>query len=875
MPPILPIRFSEGSNMKNKAAQVGFGLIEVLVTLLIVSIGLLVIAKFQSSVTNESRFNKTRSEATALCEDALTPYRQPLTLSEFNALGNITNATFTGTTEIITLNVTAVNTAASTKELTATCTWGDATPEQTVRLSTEVSSNSLTLAALSAGAGDSGVDGLSPSLNAGASDEIADRISLVDANGQRIGVTTVSVGSTGSDGVAPEDGGFKIGNQVYVVDPSGNTATAAFLCIDNIPVSEGSIGTVGYTSPNSTQPIDFETFKARRLKDSAGNITAEIELFEPRLLNFGGGNKEYCIPRVRYNGGVIVAIRGTITSGVLDNQGNLIQFNLFTFDISESGTYCVLDQTDPNASSVPYSCYVGGNCSNGPTGNDDNDFFQCPSSLPNVINVDGPGGWRGRIGVLGLAELGYSTCYFEEIETNTDGTRDTARNYYSRFSVSSALPSPLPEGFFDGETYLRSFDKNQGLNQPQACHDFLIIDAANSPQYSQFRSACQAAEAAVEGIRPASKNIQRDILVNGVVSGGVISPQTSELLANLYNPTVDQFWCDIKTYTLRVQPTGVYVGIPSVKVVDSSNNEYPCTYSLDGNNTLTHYTCEFSPGQQASEISVSGIQGSTFSAAAPCDTELSLNENGSITGADGAQITSCDISFSAPSPLGDYTQFSVSGLITADSGLDTANGVNRLAVSLSELGSELFGCVINQTVSTAENSYTCDFYAAPTGTAPFDVETGAGFSLDVEVSPIDLTGGSSITGPTIPLTVIPPPTPYAVSGTLSISAGISAVPVISSSGNLAICEFTGSDVPSGPDEWADTNTPYTCTVDSGESTTITFAISPECTEGGASKAHLVSANGNTPTKGLSTYDASADATVNVTISLGSNNSCRR
>ena len=861
-----------GEHMKFQAGHRGFGLIEVLVTLLIVSIGLLTIAKFQSSVTSESRFNKTRSEAKALCEDALTPYRQPLTLTEFNALGN-TNSSFIGTTETISLSINAVTTAASTKALTATCTWGSGGPEETIQLVTEVTSNSLTLSALSAGAGDSGVDGLSPSLNAGASDEISDRIQLFekDADGNR---TDQRITDDNGDEV-PTSGDFVLNGQVYVVDETGNTASAAFLC-STVDVADNSLGTRGYTldasNNDSVLPIAFETFKARRLKDGNGAVTAEIELFEPVTVN----SQEYCIPRVRYNGGVIVPIRGTISSGVLDNQGNVVQFNLFTFDISESGTYCVLDQSDPNATSVPYSCYVGGNCTNGPAGSDDNDFFQCPSVIPSKINIDGPGGWRGRIGVLGLAELGYSTCYFEEVKTDVDGTRDTARNYYARYSVSAAVPS-VPAGFTDVESYLATFDKNQGLNQPQLCHDFMIIDAPNSPQYSQFRAECVAAEAAVANINLASKNIQRDIIVDGTYSvGSGVVASLSEDAANVYNPVADQTWCNIPTYILTVVPLGTYVGIPEIRLSDDAsptNGEFICDYNLDSNNLLVDYTCEFE--SSASAFTVSGNQGSSYSATAPCDEPLDIDGAGGITDSSGSAVSSCSISFSAPPVAEGYTLFTVSGSVTASAGLDSVKGVDSLVLRLND--SQTLGCTISLTSGdSTSNPYQCVFYAKTTDSASISpTSVSSGYALDTASfdGTTDLGSGLSITGPDIPLIGGSVSSPYTVTGTVSVANNVIAEPTISSEGNRAVCSFTNP--PATLAAWENTNTAYTCTVDSGQATTLTFAVSPDCEGGSSSKAYLVSVEGGTGVQGLNTYSATADAIdIAVSVTRGGGGTCQ-
>ena len=535
--------------------QIGFGLIEVLITLLVLSIGLLTLAKFQSSVTEESRFNKARSEARAICEDAITAYRQPVSLENFNNLGSIAATNYTGTVETYTLTRTVASaTTDNVKQVTATCTWGDAGPDETISLSTEVSPHRLTIAALAAGGDDGAGAGLSPSLNAGASNDITQSFKLVEIEGLGKVINVADNSNNYGAGDAIKD----VNNQIYIVSSTGTSARAAYLCAD-VPISVGAVGV------NAGTMLAVESFKARRLLDSDGAFTADIELFEPYTIN----NLAYCVPRLRYNGGVIVPIRGTVYTGVLDNQGDLVlqDLDLFTLDISETGTYCVANASESNYSKT-YNCYVGGNCVNGPAGTDDTDFFQCPTNIPTKINVDGPGGWRGRVGIFGLADLDYSSCFAEEITSDTETTRSTARSYYSRYTVSTASAS-----YSDGSdvaaddlsTFLSTLEEDQGLNQPQTCQDFLIIDTQSSNTYKNFRKECVAASIALGNPNLAPKNIQRTITTSGW-NFSTNDPLTSPAEANVYVPAVNQQYCSAPTYSFTVI-TSNYYSVPTISVV--------------------------------------------------------------------------------------------------------------------------------------------------------------------------------------------------------------------------------------------------------------------------------------------------------------------
>jgi Tfp pilus assembly protein PilV len=81
----------------------GIGLIEVLITTVVVAVGLLAIASLQGDLMNGSGLNKTRAEAKALCDTKIEELRDRIEktgASGYDAIASsAANETITGTNE--------------------------------------------------------------------------------------------------------------------------------------------------------------------------------------------------------------------------------------------------------------------------------------------------------------------------------------------------------------------------------------------------------------------------------------------------------------------------------------------------------------------------------------------------------------------------------------------------------------------------------------------------------------------------------------------------------------------------------------------------------------------------------------------------------
>jgi len=513
----------------------GIGLIEVLVTTVVVAIGLLAVGSLQGTLISESRESKSRTEAKTLAESKIEEVRDAIVKDGAGAFlpaaGNA-NDTVAGVTESFTRSwIISDQANPERKEIEVSVCWADGcldvSPNKDNQLVVQgeiifdnVGNSAKNLKDAQTVAGATG----SPSTNAESSDEITKIKDVTDGDPDTLVSTT-----------ADDDGLF------WIRQDSRTKAVGAYAC--------AGMGLASFENGLYTRRIDFDSV--------SGNEA--IELFELQVID----SVEYCIPRIRYNGGVIIPVRGTVHSAVLSRvQGvdTYLDVNLFTFNASETGAYCVFNPT-AGVRSAPYVCYVGGNCTafSGTTDNDD--VTKCPVGSYAATKV-GAGGWRGKVGLLGVASASNdfkNVCFAEEIVGEpVAGSLATARNYY-------ALRSSI----------------NEGINKPYNCHDFLIIAGQSTER--QIHDECVVQADAIGGLNLAIKNIERTI-----DSGG-----------NVFDPSIDTSYCTIEAGTEYVI-TGTIENansIPTVSVNDSVSRT-ACTV------TTTTYNCTITTS--ASDVTIVG-----------------------------------------------------------------------------------------------------------------------------------------------------------------------------------------------------------------------------------------------------------------------------
>ena len=641
--------------MNKSFLQRGIGLIEVLVAMVIIAVGLLAVAQLQTSVTSESRVNKTRSEATNLCEQLIASYRQPLALADFASLatGTVSSSTL-GTVETYntTLNVTGDSTS---KNITATCAWADGS----ITLSTLVAPHTAVAAVLGSDVEGSGGSSLSPSLNANSSIDIKEQVNIVDVDGL---LKEIEDQNRGKGDIVAINQGDEI---FYRVDDIDKTkATKIYLCEDLVtyPILNSDYGL-------RAQRVDINTSQ----KGLEG--IRLYESFRDNVRGDGtGGTRTLCEAKVLYRGGVILPISGQVHSRVKSGNSYL-EVDFLTFDISESGTYCAFD-ADPSDTSASYICYLGGNCEYGPFTRDNTagtNFFQCPEVPSDIVDADsfdmnfdvGPGGWRGKIGLLDVANQGYNVCFNEEI-SGQESTRDTAREY-------KAITGTLTNA------------SAQGINKPYQCHDFMIIDGVKNPNHIALRKACSAASEDLIGETLSPKLITREL------------PENSN---NDYDSVIDIFFCgNITTKFANGIITNRGQFIPYVTATDGANIAI-CSVTINpSNNTQALYACEIQT--EASDLQIQAKLTPTVVVPDPgCTVSAAVSSN---------NTNGCTIDLSTAS-IGSTVSNTITGTINATNEGYTnfsteGGGMDSLAIIYDDL--EL-GCELG-TWSSPKRNFLCAF----------------------------------------------------------------------------------------------------------------------------------------------------------------------
>ena len=793
----------------------GIGLIEVLITTVVIALGLLAVARFQVGVIGESRDNKALVEARNFCESGLEEFRGAVARVTQDADGNDVfwattvgspstdtyvgkSATYTRVIAVENLPLPGEATAPSDdavreKRITATCSWDGA--EQPVVLQTVLSLHGANSSALAVGLGGGGGPAISPSLNAGSSDDIS----------QTVPLPPDLIGSAAGEVV-------EINGDFFVVQSNGLTASKSELC-----------------SRLDPQPAPFENGLRSRRVDVDGFAGMEgIELFEARSA-VGG---DVCIPRVRFNGGVVVPIRGVVHSRISTRVGDtFLPVDLFTLNVSESGAYCVFSP-EPDATSAPYTCYVGGNCAHGPEGINDADVTQCPSSRPaGILGNVGEGGWRGRVGLLNVANAGYNTCFSEEV-TGPAETRDTARSYFSL-----NIGPDLALGTAD--------DRSQGLNQPYSCQDFLIVDGVNSPQAAALSKVCQEQAATVGGLRLASKSISRDINTGSN--------------ANVYDPEINIDDC-LDPPGVQYTITGLLenqVGLPLVEVTDGGST-WQCEVYLGS------YSCTFTTVRNA--VQIWAFEGAAKYPEASTCIILDLDPANPAT----TLNSGCTITF----PEEKNSIYRISGFITGSeigSELSAAGGIVELGALYASI---TVGCSVGDFAGTGR-PYHCEFVAPENITqVTLYAKPGSQYNIAFEndLRDVALTGSTEeerlqIDGPDLTVTSV---ATYQLSGTirvLAIGGGEATAPSVNPEGSLGCTGPTP-----GGELRQNKNATYSCNILSGPRK-VTYSISPGCsksTRNAPGSKYRITSGSETSDAGSLVIDlgnVNANQTVDVSISL--------
>lgn len=570
----------------------GVGLIEVLITTVVIGVGLLALASMQGGLMSETGASKTRAEALGLAEQKIEELRNYISRGQFDAVTDNSdpspgiigiNATFDRAWDITPNDPTG----SQIIDLTVRVWWGNQADQQ-VALSSQIAyvepSNT---AGLASGRGEvshlTGPGVAAPHPNVRSSERALDIQEILNAdNSVKSGFSQVE----GYSNLYRRDST----GEIYRLDGGGSRTGRLVDYISNLTAFDIDLRyEINNATPAPENPIRLYT-KRVNLDEISGNEA--IELYTANMIN-GIGDGENMLnadagslvsdgtaTRVhRYFGGVILSMKG-----VVHTVNNLDDIKI---DHNREDMFCVFNPGQ-NQSSRQYACYPGGNCSASEAG-DNADVTRCPdpSAADSTVGI---GGWRGNVGLINVDDDGggkESVCYLEEI-LNQESARSTARKY---------------KGLASGV--------EQGVNQSYSCQDFLIVGRREN--FNQLAAACATAASgnlSVASLPP--KEITRTIIGANTVVVGVNNTYCNNLAAKNYNLSIavtgGTAYTIVKVSggTAIVTCTGgptaytcsgqTRANVLTVNTTDSSTNAAgSCSIELNTSNTPATGSCSITP----------------------------------------------------------------------------------------------------------------------------------------------------------------------------------------------------------------------------------------------------------------------------------------
>ncbi|MEX1199184.1 MAG: hypothetical protein WEB02_00190 [Methylophaga sp.] len=450
-------------NLSKLLNQKGIGLVEVLVALLVVSLGLLALANFQGSLLKASGSNKARAEAIGIAQQELELIRYAATRSDDFLLvpTNPAAKTVLGTNALFTVTSVAEDPVANTIiNVVVNVAWTDAAGDaDNVTLMSEVGLQDIQKSAFATN--DTAAAVAVPSPRQSASEDVRPASEQVGED-DVISPTETPLPATGT----VEDGG----------SPSGLASSF------NVTGNDGSIYNLEQIATDSRYySAEFGDGVLAVYRCDAGGVD--------------GG----CIYIQNHFGGVSLSTSGTIYSA--NNTDNDLSGIRAVWSSSEV-TACYIGpiaQTGSGNSAVysmPYECVYAGNCS------EDGDTCH-PDVSPEQVTAQnvGPGGEFGNLGLIGLdgGNGGDQMCYLEDTPDWSNAQNVLNGNYNSgggNFATNEAYLFPVTTRLYVTRQMMSNgLERSEGINRSYRNHNFLLVNRQNSPNaYKNCFNAVNASD---------------------------------------------------------------------------------------------------------------------------------------------------------------------------------------------------------------------------------------------------------------------------------------------------------------------------------------------------------------------------------------------
>jgi Tfp pilus assembly protein PilV len=415
--------------------QTGIGLIEVLITTVVVAVGLVAIVSLQTDLLSGSGESKIRSEARALAERRIEQLRNSINLTGYNAIAagattesdiSGTNATFTRTTTI-TDAASFMASSANRKNISVQVSWGEGADER-VNVITEMAWADPSDSALFANENGSPSPSTIPSPRQNASEDVASED--VDANTPTPlpGIVTATL----DQGALP--------SSISVTGDDGATYLLT--------------------------PITTELPATHFYSTSFGEGIIAVFLCEDN------GQCKYI---QNHFGGVALRIAGTVYS-TSNNDFNNITVAWTSSDVNACYNGPI---TGTTLKQRPYECVFAGNCN--ATDSVPGSYCSDDVSDEQIDSRDvGPGGEYGDVGLLGVVDQGggeEQVCFLED-------TTDPEHSILIQASGNEVLNEDYlyatSKRFYAARKIKRNGSINEqvseGINRSYTNHNFLVID---------------------------------------------------------------------------------------------------------------------------------------------------------------------------------------------------------------------------------------------------------------------------------------------------------------------------------------------------------------------------------------------------------------
>ncbi len=459
--------------------QRGIGLIEALITTVIVAVGLLAMASLQSELMSQSGESKIRSEALALAKQKLEQLRNNINVAGYNAnaAGTVndpanpivgTNASFTRTWTI-TDNTAFIASSPARKRISVKVSWGAGGADEAVNVVTEMAwvnpADSALYAYLNSGAG----AGATPSPRQNASEDVA----YENVIGTNLAISDQDLSTTGTSGVDAQVG----------VDPEND---GSYIVLNQV-----APGSHYYTATNSISSSIQPGVIAVFLCSDADNDASTADT---------------CTHIQNHFGGVVHRHAGTVYSST-GNGLNHIQVAWTSSDVNAcfnappTTTSVPIGSASPTGTvaSMAYECVFAGNCNATPSASRTRTASGTGSTNPgcfvtsevsdaqiNARNV-GPGGEFGDVGLLGVKDStggGFrreEVCFLEETAASSTPIVNLSG---SRLGLNENYLLPVTKRAYVTRRILSDGSKNtqrsEGINRSYTNHNFLVIERKSS-----------------------------------------------------------------------------------------------------------------------------------------------------------------------------------------------------------------------------------------------------------------------------------------------------------------------------------------------------------------------------------------------------------